>query len=306
MASQAGKACYPISAVSEMTGVNPATLRAWERRHGLLNPRRSEGGRRLYTPADVQRVRRIRASLEEGVMLSRVAALLESESGADALGIVGWTRLQAQAIEAVSRFDEAGLDALYGRAFAVHSFAEVTESLTVPVLETLGKRWQSGEGLVAEEHFFHTYVRNVLGARFVHRVRSGHGKALVAACVPGERHDLGLLLFCLAAEAEGFRVINLGADAPLAELPRVAAACGAGAIVLAANYTCPEGQDAAALRRLSAAAGGPVVLVGGRRGEADRALFEAAGVEVLGTDMRAAIRRLWALFEVAGTPEARP
>lgn len=294
MDSRIGEACYAISAVSEMTGESPATLRAWERRHGLLHPVRSEGGRRLYAPGDVQRVRRIRDCLERGVMLGQVAAVLDVDAGAVA-GPTDWGQLQAQLVIAVTNFDETALDAVYGRAFALYDFAEVTESLTVPVLQTLGRRWGSGEGLVAEEHFFQTYVRNALGARFLNRPRAGQGKVLLAACVPGERHDLGLLLFCLAAEAEGFRTVNLGADTPLEELPRVAAVCRAAAIVLAANYTTIDGDSANGLRSLAQALAGPVVLVGGRQVESTRDMIESAGARVLGADIRDGIRRLRAV-----------
>ncbi len=289
--------CYSISAVSEMTGVKPSTLRAWERRHGLVRPRRSEGGQRLYTAEDVRRVRRILACLDEGVMLSQVQAVLEDTPAPPPDVRKGeWRRLRTATIAAVRAFDEAALDAVYGEAMAAYPFTEVTELLTVPMLEYLGQCWESGKGLVAEEHFFQMYVRNVLGARVFHRQRTVHGRVLVAACVPGERHDLGLLLFCLAAEAEGFRAINLGADTPLEELPRVAARAGASAIVLAAGYGGISGDTARGLRELASSEAGPVVLVGGRHVEAEREAIEGTGARVLGTDIREGLRRLWRLL----------
>jgi len=289
--------CYSISAVSEMTGVNPSTLRAWERRYGLVRPQRSEGGQRLYTAEDVHRVRRILACLDEGVMLGQVEAVLnEGSRRGEQTGEEEWHRLRSRMIEAVEAFTETGLDAAYGEALALHPFSEVTEMLTVPVLEHLGQCWESGDGLVAEEHFFQMYVRNVLGARFFHRHRAAHGRILVAACLPGEQHDLGLLLFCLAAEAEGFRTINLGANTPMEELPQVAARSGASAIVLAAGYGGIGGDVADGLRALVDSDAGPVVLVGGRRVEAERQVIEDAGARVLGADIREGIRRLWQLL----------
>ena len=297
MINEAANPCYSISAVSEMTGVKPSTLRAWERRYGLVRPRRSEGGQRLYTGHDVNKVRRILACLDEGVMLSQVEAVLNEAPGPlDETGEEEWRRLQSDMIAAVEAFDEAALDAVYSEALATHPFSEVTDRLTVPVLVHLGRCWESGDGLVAEEHFFQMYVRNVLGARFFHRHRAAHGRVLVAACVPGEQHDLGLLLFCLAAEAEGFRTINLGADTPLEELPRVAARAGASAVVLAAGYSGIGTDMADRLRGLAASGAGLVVLIGGSRVEAERQAIEATGARVLGANIREGIRRLWQLL----------
>ena len=67
----------PIREVVRLTGVNPVTLRAWERRYGLIQPLRTEGGHRLYSPADVEAIRSILTWTERGVAVSKVAQLLE-------------------------------------------------------------------------------------------------------------------------------------------------------------------------------------------------------------------------------------
>ena len=73
-----------IGELSEATGIKTVTLRAWERRHGLLRPRRSDGGHRLYRPEDVQRVMAIRGWLEQGVSIGRVQPLLARSADAGA------------------------------------------------------------------------------------------------------------------------------------------------------------------------------------------------------------------------------
>ena len=65
-------ALYPISTVSALTGVNPVTLRAWERRYGLVTPHRTSKGHRLYTEADVALIREVIGLLGQGVPVSRV------------------------------------------------------------------------------------------------------------------------------------------------------------------------------------------------------------------------------------------
>ncbi|MCE2573138.1 MerR family transcriptional regulator [Motilimonas eburnea] len=67
---------YPIREVSQQTGVNAVTLRAWQRRFGLLNPQRTAKGHRLYSEQDVARVHEIVSWLEKGVPISQVKPLL--------------------------------------------------------------------------------------------------------------------------------------------------------------------------------------------------------------------------------------
>jgi DNA-binding transcriptional MerR regulator len=69
---------FPIREVSRLTGVNAVTLRAWERRYGLIQPIRTDSGHRLYSQADIDEVRRILGWLERGVAVSKVGSILAS------------------------------------------------------------------------------------------------------------------------------------------------------------------------------------------------------------------------------------
>jgi len=71
-------ALFPIGTVSEQTGVNTVTLRAWERRYGLLKPRRTPKGHRLYSRQDVDRVKQVLILLEQGIPVGRVRDVLDS------------------------------------------------------------------------------------------------------------------------------------------------------------------------------------------------------------------------------------
>src|SRR5262245_20613806 len=75
---------FPIREVSRLTGVNPVTLRAWERRYGLIQPIRTDSGHRLYSQADVEAVRSILAWIERGVSVSKVGKLLARSNAARA------------------------------------------------------------------------------------------------------------------------------------------------------------------------------------------------------------------------------
>ena len=67
-----------IGELSRRSGVSPELLRAWERRYGLLEPTRSPGGLRLYTPDDLTRVQAMQQHLAEGLAAAEAAALATS------------------------------------------------------------------------------------------------------------------------------------------------------------------------------------------------------------------------------------
>ena len=65
-------AYYSIGDVAERCGINPVTLRAWQRRYGLLKPQRSEGGHRLFDEEDIQRIEEIKRWISNGVPVGKV------------------------------------------------------------------------------------------------------------------------------------------------------------------------------------------------------------------------------------------
>lgn len=72
-------ALYSIGEVAALCDINPVTLRAWQRRYGLLKPQRTGGGHRLFDDADIDRIREIKRWIENGVQVSKVKALLSKE-----------------------------------------------------------------------------------------------------------------------------------------------------------------------------------------------------------------------------------
>lgn len=232
------KEAFPIRTVSALTGINPITLRTWERRYGLIAPIRTPKGHRLYSKEQIAMLHRIAALVDSGIPISQInfSLLTADIEERDLQEKEFWDRLISRMINAVTRFEEAILENTYNEALALYSIDIVTERLLIPMLKKLGERWASGEGTVAEEHFFGVYLRNKLGARFHHRKRLDYGPILLTACLPGEKHDSGVLLFALEAHDQGYRTIMLGSELPLEELPAAVKQSRCDAIVLAGSY----------------------------------------------------------------------
>jgi len=283
---------FPIRTVANLTGVNAVTLRAWERRHGLIQPVRTPSGHRLYGHEHIESIHRILGLLKKGLPISQAArALSASPQRSRAREPDHWSVLRERLIAGTARFDEQELEQTYAAALALHPVEEVTDRVLLPVLREVGRRWQTGEGSVAEEHFFSVYVRDKLGARFHHRTRHDRGPAILAACLPDEHHEIGLLVFALAAHERGLRVVLLAARTPLEEVPVVARRTQCAAVVLSATLPPPRNVLGEQLSDLVSRAGVPV-FVGGAASVRDRDAIVAAGAEVVGTDIPAAVERI--------------
>ena len=173
-AGQPGEKLYTIGTVSKLTGVGAITLRAWERRHGLIKPVRKESGHRLYTRRHIDQISRILALTQQGMRISQInPSMLESELAASpSKDSDQWKGRLNSMMAAIINFDEDRLEEVYSEALSLHAIGIVTRNLLTPLLIELGLRWASGEGSVAEEHFFSFYLRNKLGALFHHQYRN--------------------------------------------------------------------------------------------------------------------------------------
>lgn len=285
-----GEATYPIRTVCALTGINPITLRAWERRYGLIQPIRTPGGHRLYTREHIDQISRALGMIERGTPIGAAARALRrigtSPDPADA-----WAALRGQVIAAITRFDEAALDATYESALALQPIEAVTRKLLLPVLAELGRRWESAEGSVAEEHFFAMYTRTKLGARLHHRHRGTADFRLLCACAPGEQHELGLLLFALAAHDQRISCVLLGADMPLSELPAACARATCDGIAISTSTVLDESWLRDGLPQLVARANRPV-FVGGQAAASHGDAIARASAIALGGDIARGLRRI--------------
>jgi MerR family transcriptional regulator, light-induced transcriptional regulator len=228
-----GDGVLRIGELSKRSGVSPELLRAWERRYGLLRPARSAGGLRLYSVADVERVRVMRRHLAEGLAAAEAAAMAmraatrEEATGEEAAreaaareaatpgpAALSPAMMREHLADALDRFDEPRAQAILDRLLAAATVDLLLSEVVLPYLRELGDRWERGEASIAQEHF----ASGILRGRLLGLARGwglGVGPAAVLACLPGEQHDLGLIAFGLALRARGWRIVYLGPDTPI-------------------------------------------------------------------------------------------
>jgi MerR family transcriptional regulator, light-induced transcriptional regulator len=285
-----------IGELSRRLGVSDHVLRAWESRYGLLRPRRSAGGFRLYSEADALRVRRMQAHLGRGLSAAEAAREVLSEDSrarGDSGGLVrtgpdraaGPDRIPSIARElsgalgrALDAFDEPAAQAVLDRLVSDLSVPAMLREVVMPYLAELGERWARGTASIGQEHFASNVIRGRL-AGLARGWGSGHGPRAILACPPGELHDLGLMVFGIVLNRTGWRIDYLGGNTPVEELTRTVEASQPDLVVLAATRTPAFEVLAAQLTELARRA--PLALAGA--GAAPR-LAAAVGARLLDGD----------------------
>ncbi|WP_263262719.1 MerR family transcriptional regulator [Pseudomonas sp. RIT-PI-S] len=170
----------PIREVARRTGVNPVTLRAWERRYGLIVPQRTPKGHRLYSPDHLERIQKVITWLNRGVSVSQVKALLDTpEQRLQAPAPSDWLPLRETLVQAIAELAERRLDEQLNQAMALYPPSTLCEHLLLPLLGDLHVRWQQQFGAHLERAFFHGWLRSKLGTRLYHNNRQLSGAPLL-------------------------------------------------------------------------------------------------------------------------------
>jgi DNA-binding transcriptional MerR regulator len=294
VSDQSPSAVLRIGELSRRLGVSDHVLRAWERRYGVLRPVRSAGGFRLYSEADLDRVRRMQAHLAHGLSAAEAArAAIDDERPAGSTtdaSVVDHHDGLADAAEALTlaldEFDEPAAHAVLDRLLSTLTVETVLRDVVLPYLRELGERWERGEVSVAQEHFASNVIRGrlaSLGRGWGH----GQGPRAVLACVPGELHDIALLAFGIVLNRNGWRIEYLGANTPLDDLVSMAGANRPDLVVLATTRS--ERFDGLAEDLIRLARVAPLAVAGPG---ATRAIADAVGAHLLTEDPVTAAERM--------------
>jgi MerR family transcriptional regulator, light-induced transcriptional regulator len=224
---------HSVSSAARLCGVSPSTLRAWERRYGVVEPIRTEGGYRVYDDAALRRLTRMSSLIASGWSPRHAAAYVMNENGEGEAALpVGapveeerpdpvppTAEEEAEHIEVILQAAEA-LDAPrvsdeLDFAFSIHSFDDLVDKWLGPVLTATGKAWQSGRLSVAGEHFLTAGIERRLAHYFEEAGPSrGAGPRVVIGTPRGARHSLGSFAFATSLRRNGCDVTYLGADVP--------------------------------------------------------------------------------------------
>ncbi|MDZ3829955.1 MerR family transcriptional regulator [Pseudomonas monsensis] len=247
---------FPIREVSRLTGVNPVTLRAWERRYGLIQPTRTESGHRLYSMTDIERVRNIVEWIDRGVAVSKIGKILAKTEPLKALAHIipddlvqaDYQQWQHQLQSAVSAFDDIELDRVYGQIFSSYALPVVFQDILMPLWRQLLQR-QEAFGQTSEWLFLDGYLRSRVLQRII-VLRGSQPRKIIVSALAGQCRELELLVAALflSSSESGVRVLTTGQ--PFDELTLVCEKVKPQVLVLFSNHA-PGAELPRRLNRLA-------------------------------------------------------
>ncbi|SDP10231.1 MerR family transcriptional regulator [Pseudomonas jinjuensis] len=263
----------PIREVARRTGVNPVTLRAWERRYGLVIPQRTAKGHRLYSRDHVAQIRDILTWLSRGVAVSKIRDLLQNDAPQAPDSASPWAALLQQSLDAIGRIDEQRLDELFNAAQAIYPASTLCEHFMQPLLEELERRWQGQFGKQMERVFFLSWLRSKFGTRLYHHNRQQPGAPLLLVNQSDLALEPGLWLSAWLASSSGCPIVVFDWPLPPGELALAVERLQARAVLLYSSRTLNLAQ----LQRLLTGIDCPRVIGGAAVCIHERELAELAG-----------------------------
>jgi len=233
---------FPIREVARLTGVNPVTLRAWERRYGLLQPTRTESGHRLYSMTDIERVHRILDWLERGVAVSKVGKILAKAAPLQALSHIipnelvqaDYSQWQRQVQLAVSAFDEVQLEQVYGQIFSSYPLTVVFQDILMPLWKHLLQR-QDAFGQTSEWLFLDGFLRSRVLQRLL-LVRIMQPRQVIVCALLDQCRELEVLITALFLSSVDSAIQVLAMGQPFDELTLICERIKPQALILVSNH----------------------------------------------------------------------
>ena len=289
---------HPIQIVARRTGLTPDVLRAWERRYEAITPGRTEGSRRLYSDADIERLILLRRATNAGRSIGQVAALPtdrlrrlveedesaapagdgasaakgESPDSAGGAGMVASALVstgrelemhRGACLAAVEDLDVAALETAVDRALLSFGPLIVCDRILVPLMDGIGRAWAHGSLGIVHEHLASAVVRTILGS-IASGYTPGHGApGIVVATPAGSLHELGAMMAVVTALSCGWRTTYLGPNLPADEIATGVRARAARALALGLTYPPTDPKIADELRRLRRELPDTPIIVGG-------------------------------------------
>jgi DNA-binding transcriptional MerR regulator len=238
-----------VGELARRVGVAPETLRAWERRYGVLRPARTAGGYRVYGRDDELRARRMRELIDSGWAAGEAAHVVTGTAHTPA-PVPPDADAVDELLAALMSFDAAAGHAALDRVLAARSLDAALRDVVLPALRRIGERWECGDVSVAQEHFATELITGRLRS-LCREWGTGLGPRAVLACPAGERHDIGLLCCGLALDRRGWRVTYLGADTPVDALASAVDTVDPAIVVIGAVQVAPLAAAAPEFGRLA-------------------------------------------------------
>lgn len=220
-------ATYTIKDIEKMSGIKAHTIRVWERRYGMVIPKRTDTNIRYYSDDDLRSILNISILNKNGVKISKIAKLDDHQIAEKVTSLLDNSQEQSHIIDAMLlsmvEINESALDSIINKAWEEFGFEKMVETIIFPLLERIGMLWQTNAIVPAQEHF----LTNILRHKFILAIenkmtpKKGEDNKMIFFLPEGEIHEFGLLFYSYIARTKGYEVVYLGTSIPLQDLMQV-------------------------------------------------------------------------------------
>ncbi|WP_142752232.1 MerR family transcriptional regulator [Neobacillus piezotolerans] len=204
---------YNIKAVSKLLGIQPGTLRAWERRYGVVSPGRSESGHRLYSESQLEILREIMTMIEQGFTVGQAVAQIGQRPTLQSMGKRPFSQLEEfrnALFDGFLEFDEVNAHRTIDACLSQFTFETVLSDIFHPLLTEMEGSFVKG----SMNHACFLFGSGLIRSRIENTAFAASGKRflprVVLLCAPGEQKDIWLLLLAGLLRLKGFDAIYLG------------------------------------------------------------------------------------------------
>lgn len=209
---------YNMKAVSKLLGIQPGTLRAWERRYKIIAPERNESGHRLYTEKHITILKWLLTKVDEGFSISQAVSLFEeketNKNVHDELQIekLDYTfhEIKQNLLQSLIKFEEDRALKVLDYAFSLFSVEFVLINLVKALLAEMNHLLEQKKISSVHEQYIVSFFRSKTGAVLQTLPIDSYGPKAIAVCGPNESQELGLLMFSIFLKCKGYKVIYLG------------------------------------------------------------------------------------------------
>jgi MerR family transcriptional regulator, light-induced transcriptional regulator len=218
---------YSIRDLEQLSGIKAHTLRIWEQRYDIIQPKRTDTNIRLYDDSDLKRVLNIALLNEHGYKISKIAQMSEDELRKEVLQITDKSTKTSEQIQALTLamidLDEERFEKILSTNVLQIGFERSMTQIIYPFLIKIGFLWQTGAIHPAQEHFMSHLIRLKIMVAIDGQVFKPKANTIkfLMYLPEGELHELSLLFACYLAKSRHHQVIYLGQSTPFQDIVEV-------------------------------------------------------------------------------------
>ncbi|QOD61131.1 MerR family transcriptional regulator [Polaribacter haliotis] len=215
---------FTIKDLENISGIKAHTIRIWEKRYNLLEPKRTDTNIRYYSHSNLQKLLNVVLLNKNNYKVSKIAKMNDEEIKLQARELAFSLAIEDEAINSLKlsmlQFDKALFNNTYDQLLHKKTFREIFKDVFMPFLNHIGLLWQTDTVLPAHEHFISNLIAQKIHTN-TEKLQYSIPKSkntYVLFLPENEIHELGLLYLNYELVLRGNHTIYLGQSLPLDNL----------------------------------------------------------------------------------------